>query len=291
MLQASRDVCFRCFGEEASSSTCDHQRITPGHERILQSDDTLQKFYKEWAEYVMLQSRTKRRLEDHNKFASLTDSGPDSKTVDTDSSDKQLFQEARKKRREQRAKRKLSQAQNREEHELDDDDHQEEVEEEKFKMCIQVLRRMGREEDMAEVMRIEQRLGKLREQRRLRRARNVSKTSPGDSHQQMDTTSSLLESEQGRTASPSNTTATTQQPDKTFTSGKKAKTKKDDRQQIHPKKERQSTRRAEEKQGDQTTKQDGVVVLTVCQLVMMLVAVSAGVSVSLVIFLFMLAAP
>ena len=49
MLQASRDVCFRCFGEEEdhtggagltgqpSRVSRDH-RITPGHERILQSD-------------------------------------------------------------------------------------------------------------------------------------------------------------------------------------------------------------------------------------------------------------
>jgi hypothetical protein len=45
MLQASRDVCFRCFGEEEDQTSVvgqsrvslDH-RITPGHERILQSD-------------------------------------------------------------------------------------------------------------------------------------------------------------------------------------------------------------------------------------------------------------
>lgn len=44
----------------------------------------------------------------------------------------------------------------------------EEEEDEKFKRCIEVLKRMGREEDLAEVMRIEQRLTKLRELRRQR---------------------------------------------------------------------------------------------------------------------------
>lgn len=56
MLQASRDVCFRCFGEEQSLSDSsgrsvpsDRQRITPGHERILQSDVCPRLFESLWS--------------------------------------------------------------------------------------------------------------------------------------------------------------------------------------------------------------------------------------------------